>query len=110
MSTVDTAEVRRTLEHYVALAVSHAATDPAWLLRADRLLAYLPLLLDEVEQQRADRERDAAIIQAARVWRRWFGDESLYDDDEERALAAAVDAVPAGGEIRRGPTEQGERL
>lgn len=50
MSTVDLTEVRRQAERYVARAAVGAAT----LLDADALLAYLPLLLNEVEQLRAE--------------------------------------------------------
>ena len=48
MSTVDLNEVRRNAERYVTRVAVGAAT----LLDADALLAYLPMLLDELEQLR----------------------------------------------------------
>lgn len=52
MSTVDIGELRRELERYVALA-AQPGTSPSLLHDADRLLAFMPLLLDELEQLRA---------------------------------------------------------
>jgi hypothetical protein len=56
VSTVDIAEVRRRLDRYVTRAAVGAGT----LLDADTVLAYMPMLLDEVEQLRQQAREDAA--------------------------------------------------
>lgn len=56
MATIDIGEVRRRLETYAVLTAVGGpdVSDLHMLLVADRLLAYLPMLLDELEQLRTE--------------------------------------------------------
>lgn len=79
MSTVDITELRREIEeHCTAMTSPHWSWDTV-ARRADRILAKLPLLLDELEHLRADVSavRDAAH---RRILAYQKGDEQLCAD------------------------------
>lgn len=52
MGTIDIAEVRRRLERYAVLSHTPGLSDREMLVCADLTLAYLPMLLDELERRR----------------------------------------------------------
>ena len=63
---------------------------------------HVPELLAEMRQLRAERERDAVIVDAARAWREagtvWSDTTEAEIATADAALTAAVDAHPEGGQ------------